>query len=272
MSYTRELLEWGPAPFFMHYPWLFLNLLTREIRNRYVGSASGLFWLALHPIVLLGLYTVVFSTIFRVRLPGLEAEGFVTFVAIGLWPWLAFQEGVQRGATALTGNAALIKKAAFPREMVVWAASGASFVVHLAGYVLVLVLLHFFVTPLHWAAFPMLLPVLAALVLLSLGLALILAVIVTLFRDVEQALGPIFMIGFYASPILYPVSMVPESLRPALLLNPFTYVVERARDLLMVGHWRPEPFDAFALLVGLGVFLAGWWMFRRVSASIEDFL
>ncbi len=124
MPYTRESLVRGPTPFFMHYPWLFLNLLTREIRNRYVGSASGLFWLVLHPMILLGLYAVVFSFIFKVKLPGLETEGFVTFVAIGLWPWLAFQEAVQRGATALTGNAALIKKAAFPREMVVWAASG----------------------------------------------------------------------------------------------------------------------------------------------------
>lgn len=256
----------------MHYPWLFLNLLTREIRNRYVGSASGMFWLVLHPMVLLGLYAVVFSYIFKVKLPGLETQGFVTFVAIGLWPWLAFQEAVQRGATALTGNAALIKKAAFPREMVVWAASGASFLVHLAGYALVLVVLHFFVTPLHWGALPMLLPLLAALVLLGLGLSLILSVIVTLFRDVEQALGPLFMIWFYASPILYPVAMVPENLRPVLLLNPITYVVERARSLLMAGHWRPEAGDALTLLGGLGVFLAGWWFFRRVSASVEDFL
>lgn len=256
----------------MRHPWLFLNLLTREIRNRYVGSASGLFWLALHPIVLLGLYTVVFSTIFRVRLPGLEAEGFVTFVAIGLWPWLAFQEGVQRGATALTGNAALIKKAAFPREMVVWAASGSSFLVHLVGFALVLIVLHFFVTPLHWGTLPMLLPLLAGLVLLGLGLSLILSVIVTLFRDVEQAIGPLFMIWFYASPILYPVAMVPENLRPVLLLNPITHIVERARSLLMAGHWRPEPVDALALLGGMAVFLAGWWFFRRVSAPIEDFL
>jgi ABC-type polysaccharide/polyol phosphate export permease len=256
----------------MHHPWLFLNLLTREIHNRYVGSASGVFWLVLHPIILLGLYAFIFSTVFRVRLPGLETEGYVTFVAIGLWPWLAFQEAVQRGALALTGNAALIRKAAFPREMVVWAASGASFVVHLAGFALVLVVLHFFVTPLHWGALPMLLPLLAALVLLGLGLSLILSVIVTLFRDVEQALGPFLMIWFYASPILYPVAMVPKNLQPVLSLNPITYGVERARSLLMAGHWRPEPADALALLGGLGVFLAGWWFFRRVSASIEDFL
>lgn len=270
MPYTRELLRC--LRFFMRYPWLFLNLLTREIRNRYVGSTSGVLWLFLHPIILLGLYAFIFSTVFQVRLPGLETEGFVTFVAIGLWPWLAFQEAVQRGATALTGNAALIKKAAFPREMVVWAASGSSFLVHLAGFALVLVVLHFFVTPLHWAALPMLLPLLAALVLLGLGLSLILSVIVTLFRDVEQAIGPLFMIWFYASPILYPVAMVPESLRALLLINPITFVVERARSLLMAGQWWPEPVDALALLGGLGVFLAGWWFFRRVSAPIEDFL
>ena len=118
----------------------------------------------------------------------------------------------------------------------------------------------------------LLLPLLAALVLFGLGLSLILSVVAALFRDVEQALGPLFMIWFYASPILYPVALVPENLRPFLLLNPLTYVVERARSLLMAGQWRPESDDALIFLGGLGVFLAGWWFFRRVSASIEDFL
>jgi ABC-type polysaccharide/polyol phosphate export permease len=256
----------------MHYPWLFLNLLSREIHNRYVGSASGALWLVLHPIILLGLYAFIFATVFQVRLPGLETQGYVTFVAIGLWPWLAFQEAVQRGTTALTGNAALIRKAAFPREMAVWSASGASFLVHVAGFALVLVALHFFVSPLHWTALPMLLALLAALVLLGLGLALILSVVAAVFRDVEQALGPLLMIWFYASPILYPVALVPENLRPLFSLNPLTYVVERARDLLMAGQWRPEAGDGLVLTGGLGVFLAGWWFFRRVSHSIEDFL
>lgn len=256
----------------MYSPWLFLNLLSREIQNRYVGSASGLLWLFLHPIILLGLYAFVFSSVFQVRLPGLDAQGYITFVAIGLWPWLAFQEAVQRGATALTGNAALIKKAAFPREMVVLSASGASFLVHFSGFLLVLLVLHFLVTPLHWLGLLVLLPLLGALVLFGAGLSLILSVVTTLFRDVEQGLGPFFMMWFYGSPILYPIAMVPENLQPVLMLNPMTYVLERARAVLMAGHWQPESLDAIAFLAGLLVFAAGWWLFRRVSASIEDFL
>jgi lipopolysaccharide transport system permease protein len=221
---------------------------------------------------MLGLYAFVFTAVFQVRLPGLDTQGYVTFVAIGLWPWLAFQEAVQRGAAALTSNAALIKKAAFPREMVVWSASGASYLVHFLGFLLVLLVLHLFVTPLHWQGLIALLPLLGALVLFGLGLAMLLAVVTTLFRDVEQGLGPFFMMWFYASPILYPIAMVPEDLRPLLMFNPITYVVERARAMLMSGLWQPQYQDALALLAGICVFWAGWWVFKRVSASIEDFL
>lgn len=256
----------------MRLPWLFLNLLSREVRNRYVGSVSGVLWVFLQPLVLLGIYAFVFATIFKVRLPGLGDHGYVTFVALALWPWLAFQEAVQRGSGAILANAALIGKAAFPREMVVYGAAGASLLVHLAGYVLILLVIHLFATPLQLAGLPLLLPLLAVLALLGLGLALILAALTVLFRDVEQALGPIFMVWFYASPILYPLSLVPEHLRWLFHANPLTYVAERARALLIDGRWQPDLADGLALAGSIVFFLAGLWFFRRVAPHLEDFL
>jgi lipopolysaccharide transport system permease protein len=96
------------------YRWLLLNFLSREIKSRYVGSVSGIFWALLHPLALLAVYAVVFTAIFKVKFPELEDHSFILFVAVGLWPWLCFQEGAQRGALAVQNGGGLIKKVAFP--------------------------------------------------------------------------------------------------------------------------------------------------------------
>ena len=90
--------------------WLFVNFLRREISDRYIGSVSGLSWILLQPLALLAIYGFVFAVIFRVNIPEMQGRAFIEFVALGLWPWLAFQEGVQRGPMSIQAAAGLIKK------------------------------------------------------------------------------------------------------------------------------------------------------------------
>src|SRR5437016_7999679 len=98
---------------------LFVNLFRRELRTRYLGSVSGLTWALLHPLALLAVYHFVFTTIFRTG--AMNGKSFLIFVAVALWPWLAAQEGLQRGTTSIAGHAGLIRKVAFPHELVVYA-------------------------------------------------------------------------------------------------------------------------------------------------------
>lgn len=252
--------------------WLLLNLANREISNRYVGSASGLFWALLHPLVLLAIYAVVFATIFKVKFPELGRFDFTTFVALGLWPWLMFQEGVQRGAMAVQANANLVKKVAFPSEILVYAASGATWLIHLVGYGLVLLVLSVFFTPVGLAGLPVVLLLLITLMLFTLALALVLAALQVLFRDVEQFLTPILMVWFYATPILYPANLVPDWLQSAIRLNPVSYFVERIRHLLMEGGWQPMPGDFYALLGCLFLLWLARRFYNRLSPYFEDFL
>ncbi len=81
----------------MRHRWLLQNLITREIRARYLGSVTGLFWALIQPLALLGIYAFVFSTIFQVRFPELGDHRFVSYVAVVLWPWQMFSDGMQRG-------------------------------------------------------------------------------------------------------------------------------------------------------------------------------
>jgi hypothetical protein len=100
---------------------LFAQFFRREATTRYLGSVTGLAWALVHPIALLAVYHFVFTTIFRAT--GFAGASFLAFVAVALWPWLAAQEAIQRAAVSVPGYGGLIRKVAFPHEIVVYASS-----------------------------------------------------------------------------------------------------------------------------------------------------
>ena len=249
---------------------LFSNFFRRELKSRYLGSVSGLAWAFVHPIMLLAVYHFVFTTVFRAT--GFAGESFISFVAIALWPWLAAQEGIQRGSTSLAGYAGLIRKVAFPHELIVYASVAATLSLQLAGYVAVLGVLVAFGEPIHLQGLLIALPIWLILALGAIGITMFFAALQVFLRDVEHILMPSLMILMYLTPILYPLKLVPESMRTWVELNPFTYLVTRLRDALLDGRLGLQWGDAIALLVALAVFLGGRWVFRRLSPHFEDFV
>ncbi|WP_238985388.1 ABC transporter permease [Nitrosococcus halophilus] len=251
---------------------LFRRFLVREIKGRYLGSFSGYFWVLLQPLAQLAIYSLVFTTIFRVRFPELEQHSFVVFVAIALWPWLAFHEGILRATVAITNNAGLIRKIALPYELLVYTAVGGSYAVHGVGFLLVLGVLTILGAELSLSALPLVLLLLGLLLLFTIGVALILSVLQVFLKDIEHVLAPVFMLLFYASPILYPLSLVPEPFRTLILANPLSYFFDRLRALLMFGEWSPSGADVLAVLGSVLVFVAGLRLFRRCAGRFEEFL
>ncbi|MEP7206595.1 MAG: ABC transporter permease [Casimicrobiaceae bacterium] len=249
---------------------LFLNFYRRELTNRYLGTTTGLVWALLHPLALLAVYHFVFTTIFRAR--GFGDQSFLLFVAVALWPWLAAQEGLQRATVGLAGYAGLIRKVAFPHELVVFASVASTFSLHFAGYVVVMIVLALFGEPVHFAGFLLAVPLWLVLGVATIGLALALASLQVFIRDVEHVLMPVLMILMYLTPILYPLTLVPASIRPLVALNPFGWIVERLRAALLEGRLAPQWSDVAAVVVAVALFLAGRWMFRRLSPHFEDFI
>lgn len=254
------------------YRWLFLNFLSREIKSRYVGSVSGFFWALLHPLALLAVYAFVFTTIFKVKFAELAGHSFVEFVAVALWPWLCFQEGVQRGTLAIQNGAGLVKKVAFPHELLVYGAVFATYAVHLGGFVLVLIVLGFSEGNLHFGSLPLVLILFAIQLLFTSGLSLILAALQILLKDVEHFLAPVFMIWFYATPIVYSAVQVPAQIQQVMAWNPLAYFVTRIRELLMFGTNQLGWHDLEMLAVSILIFVAGRWFFNRLSPYFEDFI
>lgn len=252
--------------------WLFLNFLRREINDRYIGSFSGLFWILLQPLALLAIYAFVFAAVFKVNIPELKGREFIEFVAMGLWPWLAFQEGLQRGSMSIQGAAGLIKKVSFPHELVVYGSIASTYLIHMSGFVLVLLIMSLYGKEIHFAALPVAMLFVLFQVLFTSGLALLFSALQVFVRDVEHFLSPLLMVWFYATPVLYMANMVPKRIHSVMALNPMAAFIGGVRDAVLHGVINLD-WQTVVLAVGsIALFGFGRFVFRRLSPYFEDFL
>jgi len=252
--------------------WLLYSFTRREILNRYAGSISGLAWTLLNPLAQLAVYAFVFTQVFRVGVPpGFSGVGYTAFVAVALWPWIMFSDGLQRAMSSVGANAGLIRKVAFPHRLLVYSAVLAQSAVHAVGFLAVLVALAIAGEPIRFTSLPAALVLLVPYMLLATGLGAILAALQTLMRDVEQGLGVILTVLFYATPILYPSSLVPVSLQAWLSVNPLAWFSERMREVLLQGSGLVAG-DVYVAAACIAAFAAGLWFFNRLSPHFEDFL
>ncbi|MFT3818916.1 MAG: ABC transporter permease [Rubrivivax sp.] len=252
--------------------WLFLRFAQREITNRFAGSLLGGLWALLHPLALLLTYNFVFTSVLRVRPPPETTVPFLVFLALALWPWLAFAESVTRGTLSVVGNGALVKKIPFAHELVVYAAVAACFALQLAGFVVVLLFIAFIGHPLQLAGLPLVGYCLLALGCLATGLALLLGALQVFVRDVEQGLTPVLGIVFYLCPIVYTMAMVPDWLKAWVWLNPVAVLIEGVRSALLQGRALPGQMEWLAGLACVAVLVLGRLVFRRLSPHFEEAL
>jgi homopolymeric O-antigen transport system permease protein len=227
-------------------------------------------WALIHPLVLLAVYHFVFTMVFKAG--GFGRASFLLFVAVALWPWLAAQEAIQRAALSIAGYSGLIRKVAFPHELIVYASVAGTLVLQFAGYLLVMVVLALFGEPVRLAGLLIVVPLWLVMAVAVTGIALALAALQVFVKDIEHLLMPVLMILMYLTPILYPLTLVPESMRPWVAANPFSWLVGRLRDALIDGKLAVQWGDAVAVLVALALFYAGRWVFRRLSPHFEDFV
>jgi ABC-type polysaccharide/polyol phosphate export permease len=250
----------------------FRQLVSRAIRTDYLENLTGFAWLVLQPLVLLAVYAFVFTTIFQARIPESGSVGFVPFLAVAFWPWTAFSEGILRSASAVSANAALIGKVSFASELLPLSTVSATFLMHMIGYLAILIVLAVVGTPLHLAGILAAIPLLFFMFLLSAGLALFASSLQVFVRDVGQILPPLMTFWFFTTPILYSLAVLPEPWSTAIKLNPMTWYVEHLREFLLFGNFSLEPGDIVVPLLSILVFWLSLVFFRRLSRHFEDFL
>jgi ABC-type polysaccharide/polyol phosphate export permease len=248
-----------------------LSLLVRnDLSSRFVANAFGGIWVLLLPLLQLGLFAFVFGVIFKARVPGLEGFGYLSFLALGMWPYLAFSEAVARGSAAICDSAGLTSKVAIEPWLLVLARVLVSFGIHGAGFILVLVVLISVGQSLHLLMLPWVLLGWALLLVLA-GFAALLAALLQVFiRDVQHILPMLLAALLYASPILYTFEMLPETVRPWFELNPVAGITSLIRDPLL---WAKGGEHLLGAASATAIFcLPVWWLYRRLRPHLEDFL
>ena len=258
------------APWWRSGTWFALKqLVGRDFKSRYAGSALGLCWSIFQPIWQLLLFGFVFSTVLKVGPVGERTGSFAIFLFCGLLPWLAIHEGLLRAATAITDNAALVSKLRFPAELLVVTVVLAS-LLHEAIAAAVFLAVLAATEGVGWRGLPLLLIAVPLQVALTVGLGLVLAAVQVYVRDVAAGLGLLLTGWFYLTPIVYPLAYVPEAYQPWLQANPLTALVGLYRQAFLSGEWVLPPGTGTLALVAAGALVLGWWSFRRLSPAFAD--
>lgn len=251
---------------------LLSELVVRDLRSRYVGSFLGPVWALLAPLAWVVIYTFVFSVVLRIPLSG-EPAGvvFPEYLLAGFLPWLAVQEGLMRSATCLTDNAAMVKKAVFPKQTLVATVVLSAVVNELIGLALYSAYLawkgHFSV---RWAL--LVVPLLAAQVLATYGVGCVLAGVQVFLRDTAQVAGLALAMVAFLTPIFYPVSIVPARFRWVVTANPLAHLVEGFRDAFFRHTFPAAGSAAFLVVFSAVAAMLGSLLFVRAEPHFADLL
>jgi lipopolysaccharide transport system permease protein len=247
---------------------LLKEMVIRDLRSRYAGSGLGVLWAFALPVIWMFLYTAVFAVILRAPVEA-GFSTFPEFLMAGLLPWMAVQEGISRSASALTDNAAMVKKTVFPIETLILSVVLAAVVNQTIGFVVygvyVALLGHF---SFGWALLAI--PALLLQILLTFGIGCAAATVTTFLRDAAHAIGIVLTIVFWATPIVYPASLVPARFRPILAANPLAHLTDWYRRAFTL-HTLPETGSVlFLTAFAVGAAVLGGVLFFRARPHFAD--
>ncbi len=236
---------------------LWKQLFIRAFRRDYLESISGLLWAVLNPLALLGIYAFVFVAVFKAKIPEADTTGFVPYLAVAFWPWMAFAEGLQRATRSVDENAALLSKVAIPTGYLITASAFSGFLINMVGWLAVMVLLqveggYYALSGLLYAV-----PTILLMLLFCTGLAFLFASLQVFIKDIALAMPAFITLWFFATPILYSPTLVPDGLGWLVEVNPIAYFVGTLREQLLFASWQPGWRDLIALAATAGLFFSG---------------
>lgn len=256
-----------------HNRMLIVQMSRREVVGRYKGSAMGLLWSFLNPLFMLAVYTFFFAVVFKSRWGSVPNGGeesktlFAVLLFVGMIVHGLFAEVLNRAPSLILGNVNYVKKVVFPLEILPVISMGSA-LFHSAVSLAVLLLVFLgFNHYLHWTV--IFIPLIfLPLIILTLGLAWMLASLGVFVRDVGQTIGLAMTVMMFLSPVFYPITSLPERLRPWMQANPLTFIIEQARAVLV---WGQMPNWSGLLLYTAVATLVAWLGFAWFQKTRKGF-
>lgn len=254
----------------VRYRGLIQSLVARELKARYRGSVLGFFWSFINPLLLLSIYSFVFTFVLPSRPTDLEP--YALFLFCGILPWTWFSSSLAESSQVLIAGGNLIKKVLFPAEVLPIVTVLANMVHFFLGLPILFLFILYYRHAVLTAGELLWVPVVIAVqLILTLGLALFLSAITVHFRDVKDILGNLLTFWFFATPIIYPMDVAPPIGRQLLNLNPFTHLAISYQEILFYpgpfGHWR---WLSATFLASCALFCAGYFVFDRLRDSFAE--
>jgi len=259
---TRPLVEVSEL---WHYRDLLYFLTWRDISVRYKQTVLGFLWAILQPFL-----TMVVFAIFLGRLAGMPSDGvpYPVFSYLGLLPWTYFSGAVTRAGTSVVGNAHLLTRVYFPRVLVPLSATLSALVdFAIASLVLGGLMAWYGIVPARTAV--LLLPLAALTALAATGIGMWLAALNVRYRDVQYAIPFLMQLWMFATPVVYPTSLVPAGWQPLFALNPMTGIIDAYRAAVL-GTALDWPSLAISTLSAAVLAALGAWQFHRMEQSFAD--
>jgi len=252
--------------------WRFRDLLwaltARSIKGRYKQSLLGISWAVIQPLAMTVIFTIVFSKFAKVDT---GSTPYPVFSYAALLPWQLFNNNITKGSTSIVDNGGIVKKLYFPREVCVISAVLSSLVDFAIAAVMLVVLMIIYGVPVS-ITIGVLPLVLLILLVFSLGAAFFLAAVNASYRDIGFGLPLLLQIWMYLSPVVYPISSVPERYRPLYMLNPLVPIIDSFRRVIVEQKMPDWPTLWPAAALSLVVMVIGYWYFKRAEGTFADIL
>jgi lipopolysaccharide transport system permease protein len=255
-----------------HFPLIF-RMIKREVIGRYRGSFFGLLWSFITPIIMLSIYTFVFSFVFKARW-GIESSDpyeFAVMLFSGLIVFNLFAESITRAPSLILNNVNYVKKVIFPLEILPWVSLGSAVFHALISFLVLFLFLailgHPFSLAMLWLPI-----ILLPFLLLVMGLSWFLASLGVFVRDIGQVIGMLMTVFMFMCPIFYPLSALPESIAQYLYLNPLTLIVDQVRTVLITAGQPDWLKLGYYSLISVFCAWSGWFLFIKTRKGFADVL
>jgi len=246
------------------YKYLLYNLVSRDLKVKYNGSILGFFWSLLNPLVMLFVYTLAFRYIIKVRV-----ENFPLFFLCAFLPWSFLNISLSMSVSSIKDNASLVKKVYFPREILPFSIVFSNLIQFLLTFIILIPALLIFGTKMGFPLFVVPFIILFQTAFL-IGLSYIVAALNVFFSDVKHLLEIFLQVWFWLTPIIYPITYVPEQYQFWYRLNPFVRFVESYRDCLLYNK-MPSVYSLLVLfIIGVAVFLIGQLVFNFYNKRFAE--
>ena len=249
---------------------LIFSFAKRELQGRYKGSALGIAWAVLTPIVMIAIFTFIFAGIFGVRFGASHSHwDYALYLFCGLLPWTMFQESVQQSTTTILAHSNLVKRVVFPLEALpaaqALAALGNQLFATVALLIAIVIVRQRLDLTVLW------LPVLLIpQMVFALGAAWLVASLGVFLRDITQGISLLLMAWMYLTPIIYPEEIVPDHFRAFINFNPFTSLIRSYRRIFLDGAGPDWAGLGYFTIFAVAFFIFGYWWFARTRKSFAD--